>query len=98
VTLQTTDAMNLTKILTVSLSAAAITMAGACPDCALKSSGGLIEPQTMTSKMAFSSSTLLLLGLVFSVIGLMVAYLIHYCRQYDRFREYEARHAARADA
>jgi hypothetical protein len=28
----------------------------------------------------------------------MVAYLISYCRQYDRFREYEARREARADA
>jgi len=90
--------MNLAKILTAALWFAAITAAGACPDCALRSSGGLIEPQTMTSKMAFSSSTLLLLGLVFTVIGLMVAYLISYCRQYDRFREYEARREARADA
>jgi heme/copper-type cytochrome/quinol oxidase subunit 2 len=90
--------MILTKILTASLMAAAITMAGACPDCALQSSGGMIEPQTMTSKMAFSMSTLVMLGLVFAVIGLMVAFLVHYCRQYDRFREYEARHAARADA
>lgn len=97
-TLQTTDAMNLTKILTVSLFSAALAVANACPDCALKSSGGLIEPQTMTSKMAFSSSTLLMLVLVFSVIGLMVAYLVHYCRQYDRFRDHEARRAARADA
>ena len=97
-TLQTPDAMNLTKILTASLTAAAITVAGACPDCALQSSGGMIEPQTITSKMAFSMSTLVMLGLVFSVIGLMVAFLVHYCRQYDRFREYEARHAARADA
>jgi hypothetical protein len=52
----------------------------------------------MTSKMAFSSSTLLLLGLVFTVIGLMVAYLISYCRQYDRFHEYEARRESRAEA
>jgi len=95
---QTTDAMNLTKILTVSLFAAALAVADACPDCALKSSGGLIEPQTMSSKMAFSSSTLLMLGLVFSVIGLMAACLIHYCRQYDRFREHEAHRAAQADA
>ena len=32
------------------------------------------------------------------VIGLLVAYLVHYCRQYDRFREHEAHRAARADA
>ena len=97
-TLQTTDAMNLSKILTVTLCTAAIAGAHACPDCALQSSGGLIEPQTMTSKMAFSASTLVLLGLVFSVIGLMVGYLIHYCRQFDRFREYEASRPAQADA
>jgi hypothetical protein len=90
--------MKLAKILTAALWFAAVTVAGACPDCALKSSGGLIEPQTMTSKMAFSSSTLLLLGLVFSVIGLMVAFLISYCRQYDRFHEYEARRESRAEA
>jgi hypothetical protein len=90
--------MNLAKILTAAFWFAAITVAGACPDCALKSSGGLIEPQTMTSKMAFSSSTLLLLGLVFSVIGLMVAFLISYCRQYDRFHEYEARRESQAEA
>jgi len=90
--------MKLAKILTAALWFAAVTVAGACPDCALKSSGGLIEPQTMTSKMAFSASTLLLLGLVFSVIGLMVAFLISYCRQYDRFHEYEARRESRAEA
>lgn len=90
--------MKLAKILTAALWFAAVTVAGACPDCALKSSGGLIEPQTMTSKMAFSSSTLLLLGLIFSVIGLMVAFLISYCRQYDRFHEYEARRESRAEA
>jgi len=70
----------------------------ACPDCALKSSGGLVEIQTMTAKMAFSSSTLVLLGLVFTVIGLLVAFLISYCRQYDRFQEYEARRDVRAGA
>jgi hypothetical protein len=52
----------------------------------------------MTAKMAFSSSTLLMLGLVFTVIGLLVAFLIRYCRQYDRFREYEARRDVRAGA
>ncbi len=91
--------MNFPKsLLAASLSLAAIAAANACPDCKLASSGGLVETQTMTAKMAFSSSTLLMLGLVFTVIGLMVAYLISYCRQYDRFREYEARRDVRAGA
>lgn len=91
--------MNFPKsILAASLCVAAFATAGACPDCKLASSGGLVETQTMTAKMAFSSSTLLMLGLVFTVIGLLVAFLISYCRQYDRFREYEARRDVRAGA
>jgi heme/copper-type cytochrome/quinol oxidase subunit 2 len=89
--------MTLSKFYTIAFTVAAITAAGACPDCALQSSGGLIETQTMTSKMAFSMSTLFMLGIVFSVIGLMVVFLVRYCRQYDRFREYQARHATQAD-
>ena len=56
----------------------------ACPDCALKSSGGLIEPQTMTAKMAFSSSTLLLLGVFFSVVGFMIWIMVKTCRDLSR--------------
>jgi len=58
----------------------------ACPDCALKSSGGLIEPQTMTAKMAFSSSTLLMLVIVFSVIGFMAWIMVKTCRDISRER------------
>ncbi|MEI7963438.1 MAG: hypothetical protein WCI42_06370 [Verrucomicrobiota bacterium] len=58
----------------------------ACPDCALKSSGGLIEPQTMTAKMAFSSSTLLLLGVFFSVVGFMVWIMVKTCRELQQER------------
>lgn len=91
--------MNLSmRILAALLWVAAISTAGACPDCKLASSGGLVEAQTMTAKMAFSSSTLVMLGLVFTVVGLLVAYLISYCRQYDRFHEHEARRQARAQA
>lgn len=77
---------------------AAIATASACPDCKLASSGGFVETQTMAAKMAFSSSTLVMLGLVFTVIGLLVAFLISYCRQYDRLREYEARRDVHAGA
>lgn len=91
--------MNFPKsLLAASLSLAAIATSSACPDCKLASTGGLVETQTMTAKMAFSSSTLVMLGLVFTVIGLLVAYLISYCRQYDRFREREARRDVRAGA
>ena len=58
----------------------------ACPDCALKSSGGLIEPQTMTSKMAFSSSTLLLLGVFISVVGFMIWIMVKTCRELNQER------------
>jgi len=91
--------MNFPKsLLAALLWLAAIPTAGACPDCKLASSGGLVETQTMTAKMAFSSSTLVMLGLVFTVIGLLIAFLISYCRQYDRLREYEARRDVRAGA
>lgn len=86
------------RILAASLWVAAISAAGACPDCKLASTGGFVETQTMTAKMAFSSSTLLMLGLVFTVVGLLVACLISYCRQYDRFHDHEARRQARAQA
>lgn len=78
------------KFLKPSLSLAALLLAChsavACPDCALKSSGGLIEPQTMTAKMAFSSSTLLLLGVFFSVVGFMVWIMVKTCRELHQER------------
>ncbi len=64
----------------------AVQSAVACPDCALKSSGGLIEPQTMTSKMAFSSSTLLLLGVFFSVVSFMIWIMVKTCRELNQER------------
>lgn len=72
------------------LSAAAMVMlvavmnAGACPDCALKNSGGIIEPQTLMAKLAFSFSTLLLLVILFSVLGFLVWSMIKTCRELDK--------------
>ena len=78
------------KFLKPSLALAALLLAcqsaAACPDCALKSSGGLIEPQTMTAKMAFSSSTLLLLGVFFSVVGFMIWIMVKTCRELNQER------------
>lgn len=52
----------------------------ACPDCALKNSGGIIEPQTVTAKLAFSTSTLIMLGIFFSVLGVLVWSMVKACR------------------
>ena len=60
--------------------------AAACPDCALQNSGGMIEPQTVTSKMAFSSSTLFLLGIFFSVVGFMTWIMVKTCRELNQER------------
>jgi hypothetical protein len=78
--------MTLSKILTATFSVAAITAAGACPDCALQSSGGMIEPQTMTSKMAFSSSTLVMLGLFLGVVSFMLWMMVKTCRELAKER------------
>ena len=48
-----------------------LTNAVACPDCALQGTGGQIEPLTVVSKAAFSSSTLFMIGIVFAVVGFM---------------------------
>ena len=60
--------------------------AAACPDCALKSSGGIIEPQTVMSKLAFSSSTLLLLGVLIAVLGFLVWSMVKTCRDLSKER------------
>ncbi len=52
----------------------------ACPDCALKDSGGIIEPQTVTAKLAFSASTLMLMGFVFLVLGFLIWSMIKACQ------------------
>ena len=58
----------------------------ACPDCALKGTGGQIEPQTVVSKLAFSSSTLFMIAVVFSVIGFMSWIMVKTCRDISRER------------
>lgn len=60
---------------------AAIVRAGACPDCALKNSGGVIEPQTVTAKMALSDNTLFMILVVVAVIGFMVWMMVKTCRE-----------------
>jgi hypothetical protein len=40
----------------------------------------------MTAKMAFSSSTLLLLGVFFSVVGFMIWIMVKTCRELNQER------------
>lgn len=74
--------------LPVSLSLLILSMANAlaCPDCALQGTGGQIEPQTVTSKLAFSSSTLFLIGIVFTVLGFMVWMMVRTCMELAKER------------
>jgi len=58
----------------------------ACPDCTLINSGGTIEPQTIAAKLAFSASTLLLMGVFFSVVGFLIWTMVKTCRQLGRER------------
>ena len=58
----------------------------ACPDCTLINSGGTIEPQTIAAKMAFSASTLILMGIFFSVVGFLVWTMVKTCRELSRER------------
>jgi hypothetical protein len=58
----------------------------ACPDCALQGTGGQIEPMTIVSKAAFSSSTLFMIGVVFSVVGFMTWIMVKTCRDLSRER------------
>ena len=60
--------------------------ATACPDCALKGTGGQIEPQTGVSKLAFSSSPLFMIGIVFGVLGFMTWIMVKTCREIGRER------------
>jgi hypothetical protein len=60
--------------------------ASACPDCLLKNSGGVIEPQTVMAKVAFSASTLFLIGVFFSVIGFMIWMMVKTCRDLNQER------------
>jgi hypothetical protein len=71
-----------------------VARASACPDCLLKNSGGMIEPQTVMAKMAFSASTLFMIAISFSVIGFMVWTMIKTCRDLDRERAHASSHEA----
>jgi len=51
----------------------------ACPDCSLINSGGIIEPQTVMSKLAFSLSTLFLLGMFFLVMSFLIWMMVKTC-------------------
>jgi Na+-transporting NADH:ubiquinone oxidoreductase subunit NqrD len=78
------------KRITTSLVLAANLLAAACvhacPDCTLINSGGTFEPRTIASKLAFSFSTLLLLGTVFFVIGFLIWTMVKTCRDLERER------------
>ena len=63
-----------------------VAQASACPDCLLKNSGGIIEPQTVAAKLAFSASTLLLLGILFSALGFMIWTMVKTCRELSKER------------
>jgi heme/copper-type cytochrome/quinol oxidase subunit 2 len=64
--------------------------ATACPDCALLNSGGTIEPQTVMAKMAFSVSTLLMIGIFFTVVGFMTWMMVKTCRDLAKERPLSA--------
>jgi len=52
----------------------------ACPDCSLINSGGIIEPQTVMSKIAFSFSTVFLLGMFFLAMSFLIWMMVKTCR------------------
>jgi hypothetical protein len=58
----------------------------ACPDCTLKNSGGVIEPQTVMAKLAFSASTLLLISILFMVLAFMIYSMVKACRDLGKER------------
>ena len=62
----------------------------ACPDCTLINSGGVIEPQTVMAKEAFSSGTLLLMGIFLSVIGFLVWSMVKACRDLAKERPHSS--------
>jgi heme/copper-type cytochrome/quinol oxidase subunit 2 len=63
-----------------------VTKGVACPDCALTATGGQIEPQTVVSKLAFSSSTLFMIGMFLVVVGFMTWIMVRTCREIGRSR------------
>ena len=79
--------MRFFKSLPVALLLAAAATVGACPDCALKNSGGVIEPQTVTAKMALSDNTLFMILVVIGVLGFMIWMMVKTCRELAADRE-----------
>jgi len=79
--------MRFPKSFPAALLLAAAATAGACPDCALKNSGGVIEPQTVTAKMALSDNTLFMILVVIGVLGFMVWMMVKTCRELAAQRE-----------
>jgi hypothetical protein len=65
---------------------AMVAAAEACPDCAIKNSGGYIEPQTVVAKMALSDNTLLMIAVVMGVLGFMVWIMVKTCRDLAKER------------
>lgn len=59
----------------------------ACPDCTLKNSGGVIEPQTVMAKEAFSYGTVVLMGIFLSVVAFMIWSMVKACRELDIHKE-----------
>ena len=64
----------------------AVSTATACPDCLLKNSGGIIEPQTTMAKLAFSASTIALILFSFFIIGVLVFSMIKACKDLEKER------------
>ena len=60
--------------------------ASACPDCALINSGGVIEPQTVMSKLAFSASTLFFISIFFSLMSFLIWMMVKTCRDLNQER------------
>lgn len=65
---------------------AMVAAAGACPDCAIKNSGGYIEPQTVVAKMALSDNTLFMIAVVMGVLGFMLWIMVKTCRDLAKER------------
>lgn len=78
--------MKLQNIFAAALSLALGATAGACPDCALRNSGGYIEPQTVVAKMALSDNTLFMIAVVLGVLGFMVWMMVKTCRDLAKER------------
>lgn len=76
--------MKILRILPVLMASIAPVLA--CPDCALKNSGGVIEPQTVTAKMALSDNTLLMIAVVIGVLGFLIWSMVSTLRELEAQR------------